>query len=150
MREKFGIRTKFFLVAAGLISLAVPIAFGSAHVTPIQTQPAAINVSDFKFDVVSLKPTKDPEGAWYLHDTSDGISGINVQLMVLVRLAYGISEDYRYAGAPSWLSSETYSVEAKMDPSVADQYRKLPGDQRLLAERHMMQGLLEERFSLKI
>ena len=126
MREKFGIRTKFFLVAAGLISLAVPIAFGSAHVTPIQTQPAAINVSDFKFDVVSLKPTKDPEGAWYLHDTSDGISGINVQLMVLVRLAYGISEDYRYAGAPSWLSSETYSVEAKMDPSVADSIGSFP------------------------
>jgi len=146
------VRKKLFLNIAALTTLAIPIAFSPARAksVQVQSQPAAINPNDFKYDVVSLKPTKDPDGAWYLHDTSDGISGVNVHLMVLVRIAYGIFEDYRYAGAPAWLSSETYSVEAKMDGAVADQFRKLPKDQHNLAERHMLQVLLEERFNLKI
>jgi uncharacterized protein (TIGR03435 family) len=149
LSQIFSIRRKLFLSIAALVTLGIPIAFTAAHAKTSHAQLWAFNLNDFKFEVVSLKPTKNPEGEWYLHDTSDGISGVNVHLMLLVKEAYGIYEDYRYAGGPEWLSSETYSVEAKMDASVADQYRKLPRDQRLLAKRHMIQVLLEERFNMK-
>jgi uncharacterized protein (TIGR03435 family) len=106
-------------------------------------------MSDFKFEVASIKPTQTPNAGWHLNDTSYGIDGRNVPLIYLVHQAYGIYEDNRYFGAPNWLSSDRYDMEAKMENSVAEQFRKLPRAQRILAEQHMIQLLLEERFSLK-
>jgi uncharacterized protein (TIGR03435 family) len=145
------IRRRLFLDAAGLVCLAVSIAFSPAHAVRIQTQPqpAAFNVSDFKFEVASIKPTKDPDGGWGLNNIIDGIRGLNVPLLYLVKEAYGIYEDNRYIGTPNWINSEHYDVDAKMESSVADKFRKLPRAQRILAEQHMLQLLLEERCMLK-
>jgi uncharacterized protein (TIGR03435 family) len=144
-------RTKLLLSIAALAALAIPIAFSTAYAKPVQAQSqlAAFNPSDFKFDVASIKLTKDPDGGWGLNPTSDGMHGLNVPLLYLVKEAYGIYEDNRYTGVPNWINSEHYDVEAKMDSSVADAIRKLPRAQRLIAEQHMLQVLLEERFNLK-
>ena len=151
--QAFGSRKIFLLSVAALVTLAVPFAFSPAHAKPPQaqpqSQPAAFNVSDFKFEVASIKPTKTPDGGWHLNPTSDGITGVNVPLVYLVHQAYGIYENYRYQGAPTWHRSDCYDVEAKMESSVAEEFRKLPRAQRILAEHHMFQVLLEERFNLK-
>jgi uncharacterized protein (TIGR03435 family) len=140
-------RTRLFLSIA---MLAVPIAFTPAHAKSPQAQSTTFNLSDFKFDVASIKPAKNPEGGWGLNNTSDGIRGLNVPLLYLVKDAYGIYEDNRFVGAPNWINSDHYDMEAKMESSVAEQFRKLPRAQRIAAEQHMLQVLLEERFNLKV
>jgi uncharacterized protein (TIGR03435 family) len=136
------------------MAFGIPIAFSPAAATTVQNQPrsqsAAFDPSDFRFEVASIKPTKTPDGGFYLNDTSDGITGRNVPLVYLVKQAFGIYEDFRYSGAPNWLRSDCYDVEAKMETSVAEQFRKLPRAQRILAEHHMLQVLLAERFNLKV
>jgi uncharacterized protein (TIGR03435 family) len=153
-RHSFSIRRAFFLSAAALVVFTLAFAFSFAHATSVQTQsqPQATpaNPSDFKFEVASIKPTQTPDGGWYLNGTNDGIKGQNVPLEYLIRQAFGIYEEYRYSGGPKWLSSDCYDLEAKMESSVADAFRKLPRAQRALAEQHMLQALLEERFNLKV
>ncbi len=143
-------RTKLFLTVVALTSLAIPIAFSTARAKPVQSQPATANLSDFKFEVVSIKPAKNPSGGWALNPTDDGLRGLNVPLEYLIHQAYGIYEDYRYSGAPNWIKSENYDIEAKMEDSVADAFRKLPGAQRGAALEHMLLVVLEERFNLKV
>jgi uncharacterized protein (TIGR03435 family) len=145
------VRKKLFLCIATLTALTIPIAFSTATARLVQTQSqqASVNLSDFKFEVASIKPAKDPDGGWGLNNTTDGIRGLNVPLLYLVKAAYGIYEDHRYLGAPNWINSEHYDFEAKMENSVAEQFRKLPRAQRIVAEQHMLQVLLEERFNLK-
>jgi uncharacterized protein (TIGR03435 family) len=141
-------RTRLFLSIATLAMLIIPIAFTPAHAKSSQTQATSFNLSDFKFEVASIKPAKNPEGGWGLNYTSDGIRGLNVPLLYLIKNAYGIYEDYRFLGAPNWLGSDHYDVEAKMESSVAEQFQKLPRARRIAAGQHMLQVLLEERFNL--
>lgn len=149
--ELFSIRKKLFLSIAALASLAIPIALSPANAAPAPAQSGTseFNLSGFKFDVVSIKPAKDPSGAWGLNDTNDGIRGLNIPLVYLVHHAFGIYEDNRYPRAPNWIKSENYDIEAKMESSMAEQFRKLPRAQRIVAEQHMLQVLLQERFNLK-
>jgi uncharacterized protein (TIGR03435 family) len=142
-------RTKLLLSIVALAILMIPVAFTPAHAKSSQAQATSFNLSDFKFEVASIKPAKNPEGGWGLNNTSDGIRGMNIPLMFLVKNAYGIYEDHRYLGAPNWINSDQYDLEAKMERSVAEQFGKLARAQRIAAEQHMLQVLLEERFNLK-
>lgn len=150
-RAGFATRRRLFLSIAAVTALAIPVTLSPAHAKPAhaQAQPKEFNLSDFRFDVASIKPAKDPSGGWGLNNTPDGIRGMNVPLLYLVKDAYGIYEDNRYSEAPNWIKSENYDVEAKMESSVTEQFRKLPRDQRIVAEQHMLQVLLEERFNMK-
>jgi uncharacterized protein (TIGR03435 family) len=62
--------------------------------------------------------------------------------------AYGV-RPYQISGGPSWLTSDFYDVEAKMEPSVADALKTLGPDQLKLARQQMLQALLADRFALK-
>jgi uncharacterized protein (TIGR03435 family) len=148
---------KVVLSTAGIVAVVIASACGLLGSAPTQTPPQAQNTTaaapsqpDFKFEVASIKPTKNPNGGWRLNDTDDGISGLNVPLVYLVHQAFGIYEDYRYPQTPVWLTTDHYDVEAKMDGSVAEQFRKLPRAERIVAKQHMLQVLLEERFNLKV
>jgi uncharacterized protein (TIGR03435 family) len=67
----------------------------------------------------------------------------------LIAFAYGVRETQVFAG-PTWINSERYDIEAKIEESRVKEAAKLPhprrGEQNLL----MMQKLLEERFKLKV
>jgi uncharacterized protein (TIGR03435 family) len=68
---------------------------------------------------------------------------------MLIRTAYGIEEN-QISGGPSWLKSEHYDVDAKMDSATADALHKLAEDQRRVATQHMLQALLADRFKLAV
>jgi uncharacterized protein (TIGR03435 family) len=79
---------------------------------------------------------------------SDSFSAKNVTLMTLVRSAFGIppgADDSRISGAPKWLDSEKYDVEAKMNSAVLDELKKLSPEESKLAQQHMLQALLADR-----
>ena len=83
-------------------------------------------------------------GFWIERFTATGVT-----LQGLIREAYEV-EDNQISGAPAWLDSERYDIEAKADKSVADELQKLSFDQRLVEYRRMLQALLGDRFQLTL
>jgi bla regulator protein BlaR1 len=142
---------KLLLGAAGLLTFAVPTVFGLLNATQSraesQTQDAAGTAP--VYEVASIKPNKSGERMVRMMGRPDGFTGTNMTLQMLIRNAYGV-EDNQISGGPSWLGSEKYDMEAKMDSSVADELRKLSEDQRTLERRRMLQALLADRFKLTL
>jgi uncharacterized protein (TIGR03435 family) len=154
-------------VIAALALVILPITHTRANATPrdvrrtaistTQDQPQAANADDPKFakfvyDVVSIKPFKgdDPKATvhWMgMQDSPDGITMHNAPFTVLIAQAYRTAHS-RLAGAPDWLNSERYDVEAKMEPEAADAFQKLsPADQKL-ARQHMLRVLARDYLKL--
>jgi bla regulator protein BlaR1 len=152
--RKLDFTRRLLLSAAGLTAIAVPVVFGLLHASRVQaqSQPQGIPATNYMYDVASIKPVK-PEGGdamlTSLMAGPDNLSATNCTLQMLIRAAYGI-QDFQISGAPDWLRSDLYNVEAKMDSSVADAIRKLDPDQRKAARQQMAQALLADRFKLSI
>ena len=51
---------------------------------------------------------------------------------------------------PSWAQTNRYSITAKSDPSTDEVLAKLGDDDFYVEKRHMLQGMLADRFKLKI
>lgn len=76
--------------------------------------------------------------------TPDGISITGLPLHMLIREAFGVSND-RLLGEPGWVNSARYDIEAKVDAADAPKLDKVEMEQRWA----MMRPLLEDRFGLK-
>ena len=74
---------------------------------------------------------------------------MNVTARMLIQFAYDI-EDFEFAGGPSWINSEKFDVEAKVEDSLVEQLRRLPHLEQQQQMRLMLQSLLANRFALKI
>jgi uncharacterized protein (TIGR03435 family) len=79
----------------------------------------------------------------------DGYSGSNITIQMLITQAFGI-QAYQLSGAPDWLNTVRFDVDAKMDPAVADALAKLKPEERTEARRTMMQALLADRLKLTV
>jgi uncharacterized protein (TIGR03435 family) len=73
----------------------------------------------------------------------------NASLQQIIRVAYGVEDD-RISGAPGWLESEKYDVEAIERISGAGDARNLGFDQHVAEQRRMLQGLLADRLKLAL
>ena len=69
--------------------------------------------------------------------------------MLLIQQAYGVGKD-RITGAPDWLNSEHYDIEAKMEGAAAEELKTLSTDIIRAARQHMLRKLLEQRFELTL
>jgi uncharacterized protein (TIGR03435 family) len=81
--------------------------------------------------------------------TDDGLTAQNLSLMFLIQQTYGVGKD-RITGAPDWLNSERYDIDAKMDPALADEIQKLGSGKSQPLRQQMLQALLADRFKLKV
>jgi uncharacterized protein (TIGR03435 family) len=110
----------------------------------------------YRFEVASIKASSpDASGGnmSILGRASDRFNASNVELIKLIRAAYGIpmgAEDSRITGGPNWLRSEKYDVDAKIDGTAVDELKTLSQDQRTLAQQRMLQTLLSDRCKLAI
>ncbi len=89
-----------------------------------------------KFEVASIKPST--EQRFKMVRPLPGRLTADAPVQLLIQNAYGV-QPFQIAGGPDWVNSEHYQIEAKADG-------KASRDQILL----MLQGLLEDRFQLKI
>ncbi len=129
-----------FLVA--VVTLA-GVRVASAQTVREQTEPLP------SFEVVSIRLNQSQEPGRILDMRDPGrIALINVAIKGLLTLVFAI-DDYQLSGAPSWLSSVKYDINAKVDDGTAEQLRKLPRDQRMQRIDLMIQSLLIDRFRLK-
>jgi len=170
--KKLNLSRKLLLGAAGFAALAIPVAFGLVHTAKFQTEDTAATMAFNSpgpfglasatqshagaqtedeahhvpsFDVASIKPGKPGEDNVRMFYTDDGFSATDIPLKVIIQEAYGV-EGNRIVGAPSWISSKNFDIEAKVDLSAVDELKKLSLDQRKI----MLQPLLADRFRLKV
>ena len=116
-----------------------------------RTQPPAKNTDTVApmYEIVSVKPHKSGDELFKMMFEKDGFSAIMVTLRMLIRTAYGV-DDSRIFGAPNWLDSEKYDVEARMESSVANRLGEMSEEQRNVERRRMLQALLADRLKLTL
>jgi len=97
-------------------------------VVPLFAQP--------HFDVASVKPSEE-RGMMYVRPLAGGRLVVNAPARLMLMNAYGVQFS-QLAGAPDWLNSETWSVDARAEGNPTRDHLML-----------MLRSLLEERFHLK-
>jgi bla regulator protein blaR1 len=151
---------KLLLSAAGLAVFAVPLVFGLLSTTQTHADSRAqdTTAASFAYESVSIKANepatailKSGKGVIRQRNlgTPNGLTITNTPVHQLIQMAYQVQED-RVSGAPDWLTSELYDVEAKIDSSTADKLQKLRSEQREFARGRMLQALLAEQFKLSV
>jgi uncharacterized protein (TIGR03435 family) len=157
--HKFGdvlkLRKKFTLNALRLAAV-VTIMFGVATValTHAQAQPQTQNTSattlpKFEYEVASIKPDLSDHSSASINYPDDGFAFTNTSMKGLILNAYGIL-DFQILGAPDWLGSELYVIDAKMDAATMEALKKLSSENKSIARRQMLQTLLADRLKLTI
>jgi uncharacterized protein (TIGR03435 family) len=152
--RKLDFSRKLLLGAAGLAAIGVPVVFGLLHATQGRAESQASNAGGvaFEYSKVSIQPTtakadESGKAMTTMLGRPDGMTARNVTLQQVIRAAYGV-EDNQVSGAPSWLSSDKYDIEATIETSVVEELNKLGPDQRSLERRRMLQTILAERLKL--
>ena len=141
---------KLLLTAAGLLAVATPFVFGLLHATQGRAESQDANSSHaYEYEVASIKSNKSGINMVRLMFSPDGLTATNGTLQMFIHAAYGV-EDNQISGGPSWLNSDHYDIEAKMDSATADALHKLSEDQGRLERQQMLQALLADRFKLTI
>jgi bla regulator protein blaR1 len=149
--RKLDFRRKLLLAAATILAGAAPIVAGVVHPTPKRaaSQPQNTIASVPAYATVSITPNKSGSDRVTLMFGPDGFISNNASLQQVIRAAYGVEDD-RISGAPAWLESEKYDVEAKEYGSGTDDPRKLSLDQRISDQKSMLQALLADRLKLAL
>jgi uncharacterized protein (TIGR03435 family) len=132
---------------AATIALGLAIAVSGRAESP--TQNASAHAPKFEYEVATIKPTKPGSGPSSYSFPSDGFKATSVSLQTLVEAAYHVGDD-QISGAPKWLTSDRYDVEAKMDGSAAAELQKLTREEQDVARQQMLQAFLADRLMLTV
>jgi uncharacterized protein (TIGR03435 family) len=123
------------MTRAGIVALVLVLGILDAPLSQAQPPAAA---SRPEFEVASIKLNKSGELAAVFGPVGGGrFRIINLPLRDLITVAYRI-QDFQLSGAPAWLLSERYDVQAKAETKA--------GPDDLAA---MLQPLFEDRLQLK-
>jgi len=103
------------------------------------------------YDVVSVKPHKsdatDRYSGWQY--TPSGITGIGVSARSLIMTAYHLIMPDQISNLPSWVDTDNFDLEAKLDPDNAEALARMPDEEREVQRQIMLRSLLADRFKLK-
>jgi|SRR5579872_2637746 len=91
-----------------------------------------------EFEVASIKRNTSGDAGSYFRPSAGRFSTTNVTLKNLLTYAFRV-RDFQISGGPSWINSERYDIEAKADSNPTPEQME-----------RMLQGLLADRFTLKV
>jgi len=138
-------RRKLLLAVAGAAVVAIPIAAGILN-APARAQSQ--NAATLKFEVASIKANKSGgERAPFGVFAGGRFSATNTPLRALILYAYELTPN-QLEGAPGWLDSARYDIEAKPEAGAFP-----PGAHgRAVWDKTkvMLRALLAERFQLLV
>src|ERR1019366_2089184 len=132
------------IAALGILGVAGAIRGGAEA----QGQNASGTGKTYEYEVVSVKPCKPDSTAGYTWATPSGYTAKCTLPLILIDYAFGIHYCEQLSGAPAWIASERFNVDATFDPSVGAALQKMNKDDRAVARQQMLQALLAERFKL--
>jgi uncharacterized protein (TIGR03435 family) len=110
---------------------------------------AQAQTSTSTFDVATVRVT-GPSSDGHTHinyPPGDRFSATNITLLALMEWAYSMPERQILDGPP-WLGSTRFDIQAKAD--TGDQTKGLTSEQDRDLKRRMVQGLLADRFHLRV
>jgi uncharacterized protein (TIGR03435 family) len=140
---------KLLLAAATLAAIAAPIAIGIATATASRAQETDPKL---RFEVSSIKPTKNPGGRGGMQVLpGGGLRMDGVTLLSLIAFAYDVREG-QITGAPKWAGEEAFNVLAKPEhPTAADDAAPTSGPGNVAWDRVRVRtrNMLVERFHLE-
>lgn len=147
-------RRKLLLGIAATLAIAVPLAFGLTHAAQQATTSdvSAANLPNAKFEVASIRPVPQQDVRrvmMHMMYSRGRFSATNFTLKMLLSMAYNV-EFEQIVGGPKWLNSDRFDIEAKIDPAMSAELKKLPPEKATLLREEMLQNLLAERFHLKV
>lgn len=122
----------------------------NSHVCNIQAKEDDSVVSLPSFEVASIKVDRSEGGHNSIGFRPGRFSTIGASAKSLIEYAYSLASDARLSGGPSWINSEKYVIEAKIDDSLAAKLQKLPPRKRADQVRLMIRSPLADRFKLKV
>ncbi|HLW98616.1 MAG TPA: TIGR03435 family protein [Candidatus Acidoferrales bacterium] len=131
-------------VVAGAVVLGL---LGAARAGAQATQAGSAALPSF--EVVSIKPDRSDDGRMMFQNTPGKFTMTNTTIKFVIEFAYNI-KDFQLSGGPSWISSDHYDINAKIEDSVSAALEKLPPDQRQEQVRLMFQSMLADRFNMKL
>jgi uncharacterized protein (TIGR03435 family) len=101
-----------------------------------------------RFEVAAIRPNRSNDLVRSFWFTPDGVYIKGFPLHAILHTAFlGLHEygDDRIIGEPTWVRSERYDIQAKVDEADAVRWRKLATEQQRIA----LQTLIGERFNLR-
>jgi bla regulator protein blaR1 len=148
--RKLDISRKLLLIAATILAIAAPIAAGVLHTAPGSAGQTQSTIAALPaYATVSITPSNSGGEQVMLMFGLGEFMSKNASLQQVVRAAYGVEDD-RIIGAPSWLASDKYDVEAKEDTSEMSDPRKLGLDAHVRQQTRMLQAMLADRLRLAV
>src|ERR1700683_2266165 len=77
--------------------------------------PASPPIVPTAYTVASIKPNRSSDDRFMLRPLpGGGLTATGVTLKMLIMFAYGVAA-YQISGAPSWVGTERWDIEAKTD-----------------------------------
>jgi bla regulator protein blaR1 len=153
-----GIGKRLTLAALALGVVAGPVAFGLMQEAPPTNQILHATGPLPSFEVASIKPAHSGSGF-----SAIGVPGIrapkdrfiatNITIKSLILWAWSpgnsrpLPED-QVTGGPSWINSDRYDIDAKLEDSQIAALEKLSPWDRSVQVKLMVQSLLGDRFKL--
>ena len=135
---------RFVVPFASVLLLSV-----NAIQTPAQSQSESANAIAPLYKATSVKPSKAGIGADRMTKIAPGeVTVANETAQELIQGAFDIKDD-QIVGAPGWLNSQRYDIDAKVDTS-AEGEDTLAGEALWERNQRMLQALLSNRFKLEI
>ncbi|HEV2132668.1 MAG TPA: M56 family metallopeptidase [Terracidiphilus sp.] len=146
MARKLHVGHKSLLCATGILALGIPLLLGITRAPEVLAEVAQdLSAAKLpKFEVVSIKPYTAGAMMTGIRFTPDGVNITGMPLYMMVREAFGLSND-RILNEPSWVKSDRYDLAAKVDAADVSELEKLEPEQRWA----MMLPVLEDRCGLK-
>jgi len=128
--------------SVGRIVFVILVALAIAHF-PLYPQTAFTPASTPAYEVASVRQNLNPNPAWSMSFTYDGVRAKDVTLLWALHEAYGIYDSDLWSGGPAWLDKARFDIEAKYDVS---KYPIVTLEQR----QAMLQQLLADRFKVVV
>jgi len=153
--HKLNFAKKLLLTSAATLALAVPVTVGLLHPTASRAQDqAASTPASPTFESVSIKPDTNTENGMFhtkigfsLNDGNFTARGITLQM--LIRMAYRV-QDSQVSGGPDWLKTQKFDIDAKLNPTVANEMLKQTKDTKSFDDQAALKTLLSQYFKLAL
>jgi uncharacterized protein (TIGR03435 family) len=147
--DKLGLGRKVVLIAIAIVMTGWPMVIGLVSGPQIHAQSVGEAAGPRpQFEVASIKRNRSGELIRGVSTPRGRFIGRNLRIRPSIAWAYHVQSS-QVIGGPSWLDSDDYNIEAKVDEALT-QDEKLPFPQRMDQLRLMLQSLFAERFQLKV
>ena len=138
--------------AAALMALALPavMGWGQAQAGKVMLIHPPEGVKH-AFEVATIKPSPDTASGLPVRITLSPthFSATHGSVYDLIKFAYGIKSDDQLVGAPGWLKTEYFDIQAKGSEADDAAYDKLDLHERMTITSLLVQSLLADRFQLR-